>query len=180
MNFYKIWAPAYAQIDLKEATIYIKDGDSPVNQIEIKIGEGNLTYDETRTIEYTLDRGLLDEVREGDQVPMDVSFDIVWEFITGNEDSAGVPPTPEDALKQQNNAASWVSTDADTCRPYAVDIVIEYVPACTSAGQPEQEVITLPDFRWETLSHDLRAGTIACSGKCNATKATVVRSYQPT
>lgn len=170
-----------AQIDLKYTTLSLQDGSTPTpNSITIKIGEGNLTYSENKTIEYTLDRGLIDEVREGDEVPMDVSFDLVWEFITGNTDSAGVPPTVEDALKNQNNAASWVSSDPDTCRPYALDVIIEYVPQC-GAGAPtqEQEVITLPDFRYETLDHDLRAGTISCSGRCNAKVATIVRSLQP-
>jgi hypothetical protein len=167
-----------AQIDLKYATIKIQDGTTPTpNEIEVKIGEGNLTYTEARNIDYTLDRGLLDEVREGDEIPMAVTFDFIWDWITGNQDSSGVPPTVEDALKQQNNASSWVSTDSDDCRPYAVDIVVEYVPTCGT--NPEQEVITLADFRWESLEHDLRAGTVACSGNCNVTKATVVRSAQP-
>jgi len=170
-----------AQIDLKSVTLKLQDGTTPTpNEISIKIGEGNLTYSENVTREYTLDRGLLDEVRDGDEVPMDVAFDLVWEFITGNTDSAGVPPTVEDALKNQNNASTWVSTDADACRPYALDVVLEDVPVCgASAPIQEQEVVTLPDFRYETLDHDLRAGTIACSGRCNAKVATIVRSLQP-
>jgi len=176
-----IWVPVFIQIDLKQVELKLKDGATPTaNEIIIKIGEGNLTYDENVTMEYTLNRGLLDEVREGDQVPMDVSFDLVWEFITGNLDSAGVPPTVEDVLKFKGNAAAWISTDADACRPPAIDVVLEHIPTCgAGAGQQEQEIITLPDFRYETLSHDLRAGTVACSGRCNATEATVVRSLQP-
>ena len=174
-------APVFIQIDLKQVTLKLQDGTTPVpNEIAIKIGEGNLTYSENKTIEYTLDRGLLDEVREGDQVPMDVTFDLVWEFITGNLDSAGVPPTAEDALKQKGNAASWLSTDADQCRPFALDVVLEHVPVCSpGAGTQEQEIITLADFRYETLDHDLRAGTISCSGRCNSKEATIVRSLQP-
>lgn len=176
----KVWVPVFIQIDLKDATLKLRDGTTPTpNEIEIKIGEGNLTYSENKTIEYTLDRGRLDEVREGDEVPMDVAFDLVWEFIVGNTDSAGVPPTVEDVLKNQNNAAGWISTDADVCRPFAVDVVIEHVPACGAGGVAEQEIITLPDFRYETLDHDLRAGTIAVSGRCNAKTATIVRSDQP-
>lgn len=174
------WTPVFVQIDLKDATLKLRDGSTPTaNEIEIKIGEGNLTYSENRNIEYTLDRGNLDEVREGDQVPMDVSFDLVWEFIKGDASSGGAPPSVEDALKNLGNAASWVSTDADTCRPFALDIIIEYVPSCGAGAQADQEIITLPDFRYETLDHDLRAGTISCSGRCNATQASVVRSAQP-
>ena len=175
------WVPVYAQIDMKNVTLKIQDGTTPTaNEIEIKVDEGNLTYSENRTIEYTLDRGRIDEVREGDEVPMDVAFDLLWEFITGNQDSAGVPPTVEDALKNVNNAASWISSDSDTCRPYAVDIILENVPVCgASAPTQEQEFITLPDFRYETLDHDLSAGTIAVSGRCNSKVASILRSLQP-
>ena len=172
-----VWSPVYAQIDLKYALLKIKDGAS--NEITVKVGEGNLTWSENRNIEYTLDRGLIDEVREGDQVPMDVSFDFTWEFITGNDDSSGAPPTVEDALKKVGQAAAWTSSDADTCRPYAVDIVVEYVPNCNDgSAAADKETITLPDFRWESIDHDLRAGTISVSGRCNAFVATTSRRSQ--
>ena len=174
------WTPVFLQIDLKDATLKLVDGTTPTaNEIEIKIGEGNLTYSENRNIEYTLDRGLLDEVREGDEVPMDVSFDLVWEFIKGDTSSGGAPPTIEDVLKNQGNAASWISSDSDTCRPFAIDVLIEHVPSCGAGGSVDQEFITLTDFRYETLDHDLRAGTISVSGRCNAVAASIVRSAQP-
>lgn len=166
----------YAQIDLKDATVTIKDGGG--NSLAIRIGEGNLTYNETRNMEYNLDRGTLDEVREGDQVPMAVSFDFVWEYLQGPSSAStasGGTPTIEDALKNTGAAANWTSSDADACRPYAVDIEVLYVPNCATG---DKETITLPDFRWESLNHDLRAGTVAVSGNCNVTSATVVRAAQ--
>jgi hypothetical protein len=168
----KIWKPVFLQIDLKDATITIQD-DGGANSIEVKIGEGNLTYTERRNIDYTLDRGRLDEVREGDEVPMDVRLDFIWDFITGSTGS-GIP-TVEDALKRVGEAAAWVSTDADLCRPYAVDIVITHAPSCAASSSP-QEVITLGDFRYDQLDHDLRAGSVAVTGRCNVTEATVVRT----
>ena len=167
------WSPVFAQIDLKNATIRIKDGGA--NSLTIKVGEGNLTFTESRNIEYTLDRGNIDEVRQGDQVPMDVRLDFVWEYLKGASGS-GATPTVEDALKKRGAAAAWVSTDADTCRPYAVDLEIEYLPTPSTCG--DKETITLPDFRYESLDHDLRAGTVALTGKCNAVEATVVREAQ--
>ena len=168
----KPWYSVFAQIDLKYATIEIKDGAGA--SIEVTIGEGNLTYTEAKNIEYTLDRGLLDEVREGDQVPVDVSLDFVWEYLRGP--TGGTPPSVEEALKNIGNASSWTSTDTDACRPYAVDLVITYQPQPAACG--DQEVITLPEYRYESLDHDLRAGTVSTSGKCNVTQATVVRSAQ--
>lgn len=170
------WALVYAQIDLKNATFKIKDGSSTPNEITVTIGEGNLTWSEKKNIQYTLDRGVLDEVKEGDQVPVDVSFSFTWEYIKGA--SSGATPTVEDALKNTGAAADWTSSDADACRPYAVDLEITYAPTPASCG--DMETITLSDFRYESLDHDLRAGTVSCSGKCNITAPTVVREAQST
>lgn len=163
-----------AQIDLKQATLTIRDGTTPANELEVRIGEGNLTYTENKNMEYKLNRGKLDEVREGDEAPMSVSFDFVWDYIKGSSVS-GAAPTIEDALKKKNNASTWVSSDSDLCRPYAVDLVILYTPDCSTG---DQEEIVLSDFRWESLAHDLGEGTIACSGNCNATEAEATRTAQ--
>lgn len=144
-----------------------------VETITVKIGAGTLTYSEKRNMEYTLDRGTLDEVREGDEVPMDVKFDFVWEYIKGGLGMSD-PPSVEDALKQIGNASAWESSDADTCRPYAVNLVIEYFPLCDG----DSEIITLKDYRYEELAHDLKAGTISSTGKCNHKTADVVRAVQ--
>ena len=174
-----VWVPAFAQIDLKNATLKLRDGTSESeggpNELEIKIGEGNLTYGESRNIEYTPDRGVLDEVREGDEVPMEVSFDFIWDYIRGTT-GTGCTPSIEDALKNRGCASDWQSSDDDACRPFALDIVILYQPTPAECG--DQEEIVLSDFRWESLDHDLRAGSIACSGNCNVTEATATRTAQ--
>ncbi len=169
--------PVFAQIDLKKAVISILDGVA--EEINVTIGEGNLTWTERKNIEYTLDRGLLDEVRETDEVPVDISIDAVWEYIRGPSAASTTTtglPTISDALQQLGAAVDWVSSDADTCRPYAVDLKIVYTPTPWNCG--DIETITFADFRYEEMSHDLRAGTIAISGRCNITKPTVVRSAQ--
>ena len=173
----EIQNPLFAQIDLKNCVISIQDGAA--NEIEIKIGEGNLTYTEARNIEYTLDRGVLDEVREGDQIPVDVSFDFTWEYLRGpssGSTAVGGTPTIEDALKQRGAAAHWTSTDSDTCRPYAVDIEVVRTPSPAACG--DAETYLLQDFRWENVDHDLRDGSCSVSGKCNVTEATITRAAQ--
>jgi len=169
-----VWVSVFAQIDLKNAYIKINDGSGTPKSLTVKIGEGNLTYSEKRTIEYTLDRGRLDEVREGDEVPVDVSLDFLWDYIKASSGSG--TPTVEEAMKKTGEASDWISTDEDQCRPYAVDIVVEYFPTPWDCG--DSEIITLSDYRYESLDHDLRAGTIATSGRCNVTQATVVRATQ--
>ena len=138
-------------------------------QIEVKIGEGNVTYTEAKEYDYLLDRGDLDTVREGDQQPMDVSIDFVYEHVTtGTSEDI----TVVDALKRQSDASEWVSSSDDLCEPYAVDIVIDHVTPC---GSEENELTTLPDYRYESLEFDLGEATISTSGRCNVVEASVSR-----
>jgi len=139
--------------------------------LEVNIGEGNLTYSEKREMLYELNRGALDSVREGDEQPVEVSMDFVWEFITAIAGAA--TPTIEDALKQRGVALDWESSSADPCEPYAVDLEVEYVPPC---GGVQRELITLPDFRYESLDHNFTDAQVSAQGKCNVVEATVVRA----
>lgn len=140
------------------------------NRMQVVIGEGNLTYDEKRPIQYMKDRGKLDTTRLGDEEPIDVRLDLRWEFLS--TPIGATTPTIEEALKQIGPAASWVSSSADPCEPFAVNLEIHYTPLCSDV---EKELIVLPDYRYESLAHDAKAGTISTSGKCNATQATRTR-----
>ena len=62
----------------------------------IKIGEGNVTYTEHNEYEYLKDRGNLDTVKEGKEVPMDVKLEAVFEHIT---QGTSEPVSPMDAMK---------------------------------------------------------------------------------
>jgi hypothetical protein len=155
--------------DLKNATIKFKDGGS--NSIEVKIGDGNLTYKESRPIQYELDKGRLDTVREGDEVPVDVSLGFNWEWIKSDGSELA---TPVEVLKKEGAASAWVTSSSDACEPYCVDLEVTLAPRCSDGTKGE--VILLSDFRYEDLSFDLKAGQISCSGKCNITKATTTRS----
>lgn len=139
-------------------------------QLEIKIGEGNLTYTEAREMEYLRDRGDLDTVREGDQQPLDVSLEFVYEHVVSG---SGEDITPPEALKRINKAEEWVSSSDDPCEPYCVDIEIFHEVPC---GADQDETTVLPDFRYESLEFNLSDATIAVSGKCNTTVATITRS----
>lgn len=146
--------------------------------LKMKVGDGNITWSETKNREYKMDRGTISEVRNGDEAPMDVSFQIMYEELTASNPSTD-PPTPEDVLKKRGAAAAWKSSDnanADSsCRPYSINIEVIHTPPCTDK---KKEKVTLSYFRYEKLDHDPKAGTIACSGKCNAMEAIVTRIAQ--
>jgi hypothetical protein len=138
-------------------------------QVEVKIGDGNLTYTEAKEYEYELDRGNLDAVREGNEVPMEVNLEFVYEHVTTGTNEL---ITPVDALKGQGGAAEWVSASADLCEPYCVDIEVEHTAPC---GTSQDETTLFPEFRRDSLDFDLAEATISCAGRCNASEPTITR-----
>lgn len=153
------------------AGTYLDDGVITFlnQQIEIKVGDGNITYTKNKEYEYLLDRGDLDAVREGNQVPMDVNVDFVYEFITTGTSEA---VTPSDAISGEGGADEWVSSSDDDCEPYCIDIEIEHTPPC---GTAEAEITILPEFRADSEECDLGAATVSAQGRCNATKPIYTR-----
>lgn len=142
-------------------------------QFEIRVGEGNLTYTEARNVEYELNRGDLESgsVTLGDDIPIEVSFAFIWEFTRSG---TGETVTAEEVLKGTGAAADWVTSGTEGCEPYAVDICVEYAPVCTTSAVQE-EILTLKEFRWQTLPHDLSAGQVQVTGTCKRTEAEVIR-----
>lgn len=138
-------------------------------EVAIKIGDGNLTYTRSKDYEYLLDRGVLDTVKENDEVPMDVTIDGVYEFVTTG---TGESITPVDAIYGEGGADEFVSASSDLCEPYCVDIQMTHAPSC---GATENEVTVFPDFRADTAEFDISDATISFTGRCKATKPTVTR-----
>jgi len=164
----------HAQTTIADVDLTAVDGNKVLTflpqALTISIGEGDLKYTETRNFKYDLDRGLLDTVRFGDEVPMDVNSSFTYEHITtGTSETI----SPVDAIKQIGGAEEWVSSDSDECQPYAVDIEITHTPVC---GSSEVEVTTFPDFRYEKVEPDFKNSLITISGKCAATEPIVSRT----
>lgn len=139
-------------------------------RLEIQVGEGEISWSETREFIYDRDRDVLDTVRQGQDQPMSVDIAFTFEYVTASTDAT---PTPVDALKRQGEASEWVSSSSDLCEPYAVDVIILH---CVPCGTDEDQEILLPDFRYETLDYSVNDAAISVSGQCNATDAVVTRS----
>lgn len=164
-----------AQIALRNCQFQLLDGTGTPNVLTLKIGNGNLTYEEKRQMVYIKDRGILTGVRQGEDEPLDVKFDFNWEFLISQvgDISPLTIPSIEEFIKQTGAASSYKSTGADACEPYAVDIRIKNIVSC---GTTYNEWITLHEFRWETLNHDPKNGQVACSGKCKVVSPTILRT----
>lgn len=161
-----------AQLSLKNSRLYIHylDGSDNPQYEEVRIGEGNVTWSEKRTIEYTLDRGNLRFVsaseggaaREGDDQPVDVSFDLLWDETSVRDPEAVIKGEPNDEITAIKSAHS-----ADPCAPHAVHLELIYLPDCEES---EESIVhyVLPYFRWESINSDVTAGQISCSGTCQS------------
>ncbi len=142
-----------SQRSIRDGILTVLDGAAET--LTVRIGEGNFTWNERRNVDYTRDRGVISEVRLGDDEAVEVSFDFIWDWISS---ISGVSLI--EALK--GTASAWV-TAGGACEPWAVDMVLQISPdECGSVD----ETITFSEFRWETINPDLRAGQISCTGRC--------------
>ena len=154
-------------IDIKKCNFFILDGGS--NSLTMTLGDGSFNWTRKTEIKYIKNRGVLDTVMYGDQMPLEVRFEAtaIRFKSTGSE-----PVTIYEALTQEGGAAAWASTDTDPCAPYAVDLKIDYKPACPTV---KKEDTLLTDFRQEDMEYDAKSGMVKISGKCNVTEPTFTR-----
>ena len=138
-------------------------------QLQISIGEGDLSWTENREYNYDLDRDQLDTVRQGQDQPLELEMSFTFEYVTTE---SGQTITPSDALKQIGEASEWVTSSSDSCEPYAVDV---YVLHCVPCGSDQDQDFTFPDFRWESLDYSIQDASVSVSGRCNATSVTTTR-----
>ncbi|MBF84040.1 MAG: hypothetical protein CL489_06130 [Acidobacteria bacterium] len=161
------------KIDLKNATIKFLDGTAVTPQeLELKVDDGNITFQSQREIEYVLNRGKLDSTREGDEVPMSVSINLRWDEIRAS--TADSHMSPYEFITGENKGSAVVSTGAD-CEPLAIDIqVVLGLDAC-SGSNVEDETIVFTQFRYESIDGDASNGTLSVQGRCNAKHPTSTR-----
>lgn len=139
-------------------------------EVTIKVGDGDVKYTEADEFIYDKDRGELDTVRRGDDVPMEVNFNFTYEHITTG---TGETIAPMDAIKRRGSATEWVSSASDLCEPYAVDIEVTHAAPC---GTSQDEITIFPDFRSEKREVSFKDSNIAISGKCNVTEPITSRA----
>lgn len=153
------WTTAFHKRDFKRCKLEIKDNGS--NSLEVQFGDGNITFTETTNVEYELERGSLTNAHiiEGDEVPIDVRIEAVYDYIEGRSTNLSI----RDALKGVESCSSWASTDTDACNLYAVDLELSYYPCPVGCG--DSEVTTFNKFRVESLEYDAREGSMVISGK---------------
>lgn len=163
------------RVDIRNATLLIQDGTATPLEVEVKFGEGNITWDENSPYEYLPERGEVaaGTVRFADQEPLSVSVEGIFENLISN---GAEDVTVYEILKRVGAASAYVSTGSDPCEPYAVDLVLMLDTNCTGGAAPLGEIITFAEFRVESISPDVRGGTLNFSGKCKNVAPTIIRS----
>ena len=137
--------------------------------ISIKLGEGDVKWTEKNEYTYDLDRGNLDGVRRANDVPMDVSFNFIFDHVRS---SSGEAILPFEAITGLGAASEWVTSSIDKCEPYAVDIIVIDNPPCNVL---QRETLTFTDFRSESREASFKDASISISGRCNSRTPIVVR-----
>ncbi len=128
--------PCGGRIDLKCSTITFKDSGSE-KEVTLRVGEGNITWNEPCDYVYELDRGCLDIVRERDQQPLQVSIDMAYEFVkSDDEDWMSI-------IKSNQTNISLQCEDGNEIYNYDFD-----------------------GFMWHTMDWDLACATFSISGQC--------------
>lgn len=146
---------------------------APARFISFKVGDGTLSWTEAKDNKYTLDRGTIDTVLQGDEQEMSVSTGYTWEEFTASTGSG--TPAPFDALNQEGEASGWTSTsdDPDGCSPYCVDLEVTYDPG--NCGSQIKEIYTYEEFYWDDVNPTWKDGKVSFSGKCNRVAPTLTR-----
>lgn len=160
---------------LKNSILTFEDGTTPTAQfVEVNMGDGNISWDETRELEYLKDRGNLDSVEETEENPISVDMSFRWTEFK----STGGVVTPYEAITVTGQAVTdgWITTDTkDACAPISIDIVVDFTPNCAAE---QKEIYRLRAFRYESISPSGSDRQITCSGSCNYRHVEVTRTPQ--
>lgn len=155
-------------IDLKDCNFFLIDGTGE-HYVAIRIGEGNFSYSRRRSVEPRKSRGNLHSSREGEEEPIDIQFQFVWDYIRS---SGSEPPTIEEII--DGRATGWVSAtpkNFDPDGPFTVNLQIVRLVSCANDG----EVYNFAEFNCTELSHSLKDSTVDCRGFSNRVRPYVTR-----
>jgi hypothetical protein len=183
------------RIDMKNVMMFLKSATAletaanPASLVwmAVQFGEGNLTWTiNDAPPEYMPDRGLLDDVRSGDQVPLDLSFEGKYSRIirpSGDPEPYSIAEMVKGYEFQDNDdhgtmqlagiREPWLVFDANStqiaCPPYACEVEVHNNPKlqCGLDSGILGEAQLFRYFRADSVAVDTRAGQISVTGKAH-------------
>lgn len=147
----------------RDGSIQIKDDPSGGNSITLTIEEGDLSVTETRNVNVIMDRGGMQGVRKGDDVPIEWSLSL--KFTEAIKQTAASDPSVREAVLGVGAAAAWVSTTNNQSDVFTFDL--DWTVTTPKAADSDERV-SLEDAWIESvaISEDAEANKIELSGKC--------------
>lgn len=190
-------------ISLRNCTLFVRrttEANAPpanLNQgdfLIVKFGEGNFTYNLTRNFNYEMDRGRLDDVRRGDETPIDITIGGKYEYVQSVPVATGDASPLLDAYHNQLTLQEafrgkmfdgvtthpWVAAGIEreawlVCTPYCVALELhsDLRRECPDVDTPG-EASLFRFFRAESVEQDTSAGTVSITGRANILRPLVL------
>ena len=157
VTFSPAWTAGFVPSDDAVITFYPR-------KIEVKVGEGDISWSKTKDPQIDLDRGVIDGARDGDQQAMTVDFAFVLDWLASSTTDV---PTVDEVLEREGEAADWTNAAADPCETYQVTLKVIDAPDC---GSELAEILIFPYFIPTTVNPSVEAASVTVSGVCVATK----------
>jgi hypothetical protein len=133
------------------------------------MGSGTLDFSEVRNYDTLLNRGVFEELVQGDDAPMTVNASGAWEELRS---SAGATvPTWYEAWKKLGPAATWSTSDAN-CNLFCLDLELIHTPACADV---EPEVYIFPAIPHPNLGGNTGDRSFSLQCMCNAVEPIIYR-----
>jgi hypothetical protein len=121
--------------NLRDGTVVVSDGTGTPKTLTLLLDSGDLSWTESEEAVQVLDRGVLDHTREGDQVPVDISFSVKWVQLLAESLSGGSDRT---LYEMVNNTNSTYTTTGGTGQKYS----LKYEFTVNDASGVKNEKIT--------------------------------------
>jgi hypothetical protein len=157
--------------NFRDGLLVIEDGTGTPLYLKIPVMDGNVAFTEHTNKAVVKNRGKLYSRRQGDEVEVDVSFDVTFtQYSYANGAATGI--SPNDALNKTGGAAAWVSTDT-ACDIYAVTLVLVITDP---EDNTKAETLKFTKFSADTVQFkEGDPNKLTVSGKAFVTRA--VRTY---
>ncbi len=117
--------------NLRDATMFIRDGSPSPNEMEIPLSEGDLKFTEKKNAFVVYNRGKIHSRKQGDEAVLDLSFTIKFEQWQYRQGITGLSPIDALKISEVAKTAGWVSTDP--CGPNAVTVIFRIYNPCNRA-----------------------------------------------
>jgi len=164
-----------ARIDMKDVYLYVLSHQNSWNSVPgesepdtivslgFRFGNGNFSYSLRREFNYIPERGRMENstMTEGDEVPMDIQFNGVYETLYGDDNS----PSIYELLMGRGDCAGWAGLGDNPCEPYAVSLVLVNDPLIRVPTCGEGEILLFENFFCAQADPDLSAQEYSFQGQ---------------